>query len=278
MESEQDTGAGDVVSARDRFAEALRDARELHVPRQLSQTDLARIARTSRSTISRLENSKGPIPQELPATLDRVFGTDGVFRHLSEEAASQAFPELYRRRMTLEREAVAIWEWSPSIVPGLLQSHGYAREILRAGDPRAGKDELTASVRTRLARQDLFRAATPPDFRVVLCESVVRRRIGSPDVMREQLMTLLSHGQRPTTRIQILPLDAEAHLLVNTPITFLTAPTHMTLLYVESYHTAGIVEDLERIREAKRAFDDLMGEALSARDSADFIRARMEEW
>ncbi|WP_274559104.1 helix-turn-helix domain-containing protein [Streptomyces spiramyceticus] len=263
-------------SPRQQFAEALRSARELHPGSTLSQTDLARKARTSKSTISRVETGTGPIPPELPPLFDQVFATDGLFKRLYEDTVAQSFPELYRRRMALEREAVAVWEWSPTIVPGLLQTGGYARAILRKGDPRASDREISANVGARLARQDVLRGAAPPDVRVVLCESVIRRRVGTHEVMRDQLATLLAHGERATTRIQILPLDAEAHLLIEWPVTFLTGPNHVTMVCVEAYRSAAIIDDQEPVRAAVRAYDGVTSEALSARDSADLIRDQME--
>ncbi|WP_411141264.1 helix-turn-helix domain-containing protein [Streptomyces sp. x-80] len=271
--SEVDESDGD---PRKEFGNALRDARELYPERKLTQTDLARRARTSKSAISRMERGVPPIPGGLPELFDQIFETDGLFKRLYDEVAAHSFPARYRRRMALERKAVAISEWSPTVVPGLLQTGGYARALLRAGDPRASEDEISASVGKRLARQDLLRGAAPPDVRVVLCESVLRRRVGSPEVMRDQLAALLSLGAQPTTRLYVLPLDAEPHPLIEWPVTLLTTPHHVTVVCVETYRTTDIIEKPEDVRRAARAYDDLTGEALSARDSADLLRERME--
>lgn len=262
---------------RRRFAEELRSARELHPNGPMSQTELARLTRTSKSTISRLESGDTPIPPELPRLLDQVFLTDGKFKELYEACAAASFPELYRRRMRLERQAVAIWEWSLAVVPGLLQTGGYARAVLQKGDPRASETEIAASVSKRLARQDVLRGAAPPDLRVVLCESVLMRRVGGREAMRDQLAALLTHGEHPTTRLHVLPLDAEAHLLIDGSVSFLTLQNHVTLVCVEAYRTAGIIEEPEHVRAAVRAYDDLMGEALSARESANVITEYMEK-
>lgn len=262
---------------RERFGEALRDARELRPTGKLSQTDLARRARTSKSSISRIERGVPPIPSNLPGLFDQIFETDGLFKRLYEEAVTQSVPALYRRRMALEQQAVAIWEWSPSLIPGLFQTGGYARALFRADDPRASAEEVAAWVGRRLARQDLLKGAAPPDVRVVLCESVIRRRIGSAEVMRDQLAALLRYAEQPTTRFQLLPLDAEPHPLVEWPVTFLTAPNHLTTVCVESYRMTGMIEESEHVRKATRAYDDLTGEALSVRESAVLVREQMEK-
>ncbi|MFE4646050.1 Scr1 family TA system antitoxin-like transcriptional regulator [Streptomyces sp. NPDC056730] len=265
-----------VRSPREAFGEALRNARELRAAGRLSQSALAKKARTSKSTISRIERGVPPIASNLPAVFDQIFETDGQFKRLYEEVVSRSFPALYRRRMSLEREAIAIWEWSPTIIPGLFQTAEYARALFRANNPRATEDEIAELMRARLARQELLRGDAPPNVRVVLCASVIGRRIVSRDAMREQLAVLLGQAERQTTRLQVLPLDAEPHLLIDGPITFLTAPNHVPVVCIDAFRTANIIEDPEHVRTAVRAYDDLTGEALSVRESAALIRKQVE--
>ncbi|MFJ2112032.1 MULTISPECIES: helix-turn-helix domain-containing protein [unclassified Streptomyces] len=267
---------GDASNPSEVFGEALRDARELRRAGRLSQTGLAKLARTSKSTISRIERGVPPIAGNLPALFDQIFETDGRFKRLYEEVLDKSFPSLFRRRMALERQATAIWEWSPTLIPGLFQTPEYARTLLRASNPRATDEEIAGLVRARLARQEYLRMDAPPNIRLVLCASAIQRRIGSPDMMRVQLASLLRHGEEPTTRIQVLPLDADPHLLADGPVTLLTTPKHASVLCTESFRTASINEDPEHVRTAVQAYDDLMSEALSARGSAAFIKKQME--
>ncbi|MEV3873728.1 helix-turn-helix transcriptional regulator [Streptomyces sp. NPDC049906] len=263
---------------RRRFAEELRSARELHEDGPLTQTELAKRTRTSKSTISRLETTDCPIPPELPELFDQVFATNGKFKALYEACIAADFPAVYRRRMELELQADSIWEWSSSVVPGLLQTAPYAGVLLGKGSPRATKEEIAASVRKRLARQKILRSSAPPDLRVILCESVLMRLIGGREVMREQLGTLLDQHNTPTTHVRILPIGAEAHLLLDSSASFITLPNRRTpVICVEAYYTAGIIEDPERVKAAVRAYTDLMGEALSAKQSADLIVKYMEK-
>ncbi|QHF93390.1 DNA-binding protein [Streptomyces sp. NHF165] len=272
-----DTGVPeDAEDPRRRFAEECRSARELYPGKPLTQTELARMTRTSKSTISRVERCDGPIPPALPARLDQVLGTDGKFKRLYEESVASSFPTLYRRRMALERAAVAIREWSPTIVPGLFQTARYARCLVKGGSPLAGDDEVAAFVANRLLRQAIYESETPPDVRLVLCESVLRRRFCPPDVMREQLQALVTAGERPTVRVQILPLDAPAHLFVDWPVTLLTSPNQAVAACVENYQTAGIVEDSAYVQAALRTYDALTSDALSPRESARLIAEQME--
>ncbi|MFI9233510.1 Scr1 family TA system antitoxin-like transcriptional regulator [Streptomyces rimosus] len=259
------------------FAEECRSARELHDPKALTQEDLARLVRTSRSTISRVENCQGAIPPEIPPRLDEVFGTDGKFKRLHEEVIAASFPSVYRRRMAMERVAVTIREWSPTLVPGLFQIADYARYLFEGGYPRASTREISTLVNDRMARKALLDGEMPPDVRVVLCESVLRRHFCPPEVMRRQLKALLTAGSRPTVRVQVLPLDAPAHLFVDGPVSLITSPNHSVSVCMENHRTAGILDDLDLVRAALRAYDELTGDALSTRESARLIAEQMEK-
>ncbi|MGE7386602.1 helix-turn-helix domain-containing protein [Streptomyces sp. NPDC004126] len=262
---------------RRRFAEELRSARELHRERRLTQTDLARMARTSKSTISRVESGKGPIPPELPSALDQIFRTEGSFKGLYDAITANTFAAMHQHRVELERKAISIGEWSQTVVPGLLQTPDYARAIIRQGDIRANEAELTAAVQRRIARQEIFHRASPPELRVVLCESVLHRSLRLKEVMRDQLALLLTHMERPTTRIRVLPFDSEPHPLICYDASFLTSPKHVTVACIEAPpNTAGVVADRKFTLRVQRAFEDLMGEALPERQSADLIQAQME--
>lgn len=267
---------GEVADSRREFAEELKSARELHDPRALSQEALGRLARTSKSTISRVETCKGHIPPELPAKLDEVLFTDGKFKRLYEEIVSRSFPSLYRQRMALERSAVVIREWSPTIVPGLFQTADYARAIFKGSAPRAAEDEVSKFLTNRLTRQAILGGDAPPDVRLVMCESVLSRQLCPREMMRRQLKALLEAAERPTVRVQILPLDAPAHLFSDWPVSLLTAPANQTAVCVENFRTAGIIDEPDHVQAALRTYDELTSEALSARESARLIASQME--
>ncbi|MER5933719.1 helix-turn-helix transcriptional regulator [Streptomyces sp. NPDC002054] len=260
---------------REEFQQELRTARELYRPRPLTQEALARKLKTSKSSVSRLERGEGPIPPEMPSLLDRIFETDGKFQRIFERIISGSFPVIYRKRMEEERKARVIWEWSPTIIPGLFQTYEYAYTLIRAGKPRASEKEVVRLARARVARQDVFTGPTPPDVLMILCESAVKREAAAPAVMHAQLVALLDHTQRPTTTVRVLPLNAQPNLLMDAPASILTSATHEQVVCVDQYRTTAVIAEPDHVRDAVAAFTDLVGEALSVRDSADLIREQM---
>ena len=82
---------------------------------------------------------------------------------------------------------------------------------IRANFPGAAGEEIERRVALRLARQELLRRPAPPDYWVVMDETVLRRPVGSREVMRGQLTALIEAAGRPAVTIQVIPFAAGWH-------------------------------------------------------------------
>jgi len=175
----------------------------------------------SPSKISRYERAKtGLRPREVERLLDyyRVRGDKrAALLALAEDASQKGWweefasylPEDYQEYIGLEHEASQIAIWHVDVVPGLLQTEGYARHIIAS----YGKVEpVTPSAIGRLVRVRMRRQMVLDRdglaLSLVLDESILRRRIGTPAVMFEQLSRLVAESRRPNVDIRVLPLDA----------------------------------------------------------------------
>jgi Domain of unknown function (DUF5753) len=77
------------------------------------------------------------------------------------------------------------------------------------------EEQIDAMVAARLARQAVLDRDKPPTCWFMLDEGVLRRCVGSPVVMKEQLIQLGRLAQRPDIVVQVVPLDAGAHQGLN---------------------------------------------------------------
>ncbi|WP_330332302.1 helix-turn-helix transcriptional regulator [Streptomyces sp. NBC_00536] len=271
-----ETASEESVDPRERFKEELHKARELWPEGRLTQEQLARKLRISKTAVSRLERGEGAIPRGVPARLDEVFGTDGLFQRLHEAMLAQDFPARFQQRMALERTATEVWEWAPNVIPGAFQERGYAHSLIRAGMPSAPEVKIERLTSARVARREAFDRPSPPDVRLLLGESTLRLQPVAPDAMRRQLALLLRHVERATTSIRIVPWSAKPNLLMDYPISILRGAKGSQVVCVEQYRTASLLTDPDDVRNAVQAFVDLSGEARSAAESAALIRDQME--
>ncbi|WP_338671833.1 helix-turn-helix transcriptional regulator [Streptomyces sp. SCSIO 30461] len=260
-------------SARHLFGAKMRAHRERA---GMSLEGLSNVVRISRSHLSRIETAEAMPPPSLPAMLDAAFGTDGIFEELYRLASKEIHPDQFQRRMELEARAVLIEEYSPQIVPGLVQTEDYARAQFVVSNPKATRDEIEELVTARMIRHARLEADPPPDLSLILDEAVLRRAFGGPSVMHAQLVRLAEMALTPTTVIQVLPFTHGGHPLVGGSLTLMTLDDGARVAYEESITTGTLLEDLSIVAERQRAYDLLRACALSPGDSAAFIRSLME--
>jgi transcriptional regulator with XRE-family HTH domain len=106
------------------FADEMKAARE---QRGWSQADLAGQIPYSLSTISMVEALHRVPTRDLARHLDKAFGTPGTFTRLEARLRDLPFPASFRPFAAYETEATALYVFEHSLVPGLLQTPGYAR-------------------------------------------------------------------------------------------------------------------------------------------------------
>ncbi len=169
---------------RQRFAEELRRLREAS---GLSLRALGERLGWDWSLFGKMENGETLGSPEVVQALDTHYGTPGLLLALWELAAGDhtQFRERYRRYMALEAEAVSLWHFAVSVLPGLLQTPGYAREMLAAGGLE-GK-ELEQQVDARMGRRELLVGKDAPPFRTILSEAVLRTPLRDEAEWRRQL-------------------------------------------------------------------------------------------
>jgi transcriptional regulator with XRE-family HTH domain len=244
----------------------------------MSLAGLADILGYSRVHVSRFETAERPIPPDLPPKLDMAFGTNGTFVVLYELIRNEIFPDFVRRFMNLAGTAVRIREFSCAMVPGLLQTPAYAFALLRASQATATDQKIQEDVEARLGRQATLAHDKPPHLLVVLDEAVLRRPVGGPKVMAEQLEHLLMVSQSSCVVIQVIPFAHGAHALLGGSLTLLTQADGTQSAYLEGSHTGQLIEDVTAVAGYELAYDLVRANALTQEASAAMIRAAVKEY
>ncbi|MEV6246360.1 helix-turn-helix transcriptional regulator [Streptomyces sp. NPDC051742] len=259
---------------RQRFAEELR---HLRARSGASLRQLGDRLGWDWSLFGKMEKGETLGGPEVVHALDQHYGTSGMLLVLWELARGDKtqFKERYRRYMTLEAEAVSLWHFAVSVLPGLLQTRGYARELLAAGGFTG--DGLTQQVEARLGRQELLEGEGAPPFRTILSEAALRMALKDKQAWREQLAYLAEMAERPNLTIHVLPESAEPHGLVSTDVWFLRMPDGRTVAYTENAYQGELVEENATVERLQRAYDAVRDLALSPAESRKFVLRMLEE-
>jgi transcriptional regulator with XRE-family HTH domain len=242
------------------------------------------------STVSRFESGEYPIRRpDLMALLD-LYGVsdrrkrDGMLR-LAEDVWQKGWwdgyePDVERQFVDfvwLESRATAIRSFAPLVVTGLLQTREYAEAMITAAEWAAEPAQIARWVQLRMDRQAVLRQETPPQLSVIIDEFGLRREVGGPGVLRDQLAHLLATAELPQVDLRVLPASLGAHASPNGSfLVFTIAEPDLDVGYTETLGGAVYVEppDSERF---VRVYDRLLNSALEPAESAKLIRAIGED-
>ncbi|MFJ5640689.1 Scr1 family TA system antitoxin-like transcriptional regulator [Streptomyces sp. NPDC093223] len=257
------------------FGELLRHYREEAL---LTQEALARQIPCDRSLVARVEAGTRVPSDSFAKKCDEVLRTGGVLMRLWGRVdwyPQVEHPDWFGRWVEMEAKAAAMYQYQTMVVPGLLQTPDYARALLSR---RASGELLEKRVRARLARQPRYLAEGGPMFVAVLDESCLRQAVGNPAVMRDQCAHLLSAGQLPNIRIQMVPASRFDLARPNRPVSLVTMPDGERWIYTESLSHGYFNNEPEACAEQGRIYDVLRADTLSARESASMIGQLMKEY
>ncbi|WP_234540229.1 helix-turn-helix domain-containing protein [Streptomyces shenzhenensis] len=252
--------------------------RRLRTAAGLTQAELGAAVHVVSTRITQIERASGARPTlELARALDAALVADELLVELWPYVYREAFPDWSRKFMAYSERAVVIREYAAHVVPGLLQTEAYARAVLSVGRTLGSKEQLEERVTARMGRQERLNASDRPELWVVLDEAVLRRPVGGPEVMREQLGRLLDAAVERQVTVQVLPFDQGEHDVMGGSLTVLTMPDGSEAAYTEGAHYGQLVEDPDEVRSFALTYDRLRAAALPPLMSLDMIRSVMED-
>lgn len=222
-----------------------------------------RIARSA-ATLSRWESGDLlPRPAEVHYMLE-LYGVrgderDALVRH-AEEAQRSGVLEVdvsvaLADHVWLETRAWKVETFQNAVLPGLLQTADYAREILVAWNPAATSERIERATNARAARQRRLTDEQPLQLFAILDEAVLRRPIGGPDMMRAQLRYLLERAALPNVEIRVLPAAAGAHASLTGPFDIVRFRDEQELVYLETRGGSMYLDRPEPFADALRRLE-----------------------
>ncbi|MET8860434.1 helix-turn-helix transcriptional regulator [Streptomyces sp. NPDC004579] len=197
--------------------------RHLREQAGVSFEEAARAIEVTALTVRRIEKAEVGLRIPYVRELLRVYGVPASevddFLSLAREANQPGWwytyrdvlPDWFSAYVSLESEASVIRLYEPHYVPGLLQTHDYATALLRVGFPNETRKDIARRVALRMRRQDLLAKPEAPALWAILDETVLRRPVGGPAVMRAQFDRLAEALDMPKVRIQIMRFGVGAH-------------------------------------------------------------------
>ncbi|MFB4296328.1 helix-turn-helix domain-containing protein [Actinomadura sp. NTSP31] len=204
--------------------------------------------RGSHSKISRMELGRVGFKERDVADLLTLYGVDDPARRealleLAEQANRPGWwqryadlvPGWFEPYLGLEQGAVLVRTFEVQNIPDLLQTEDYARALLAARHPEAGREEIERRVELRMRRREVLHRPEPVRLWAVLDEAALHRAVGGPEVLRAQLRHLIEVARLPNVTVQVLPFAIGGHAGETCPVSLLrfAEPELPDVVYLE---------------------------------------------
>ncbi|MGH3800381.1 MAG: helix-turn-helix domain-containing protein [Pseudonocardiaceae bacterium] len=204
---------GGPSGGRDELSRALRELREAA---HLSTRDAAKRTGFSAAKISRVERGINvPTETDVAALVHTYQASPEVRTHLTSiardiraeyrpvvMARGKGHPSAFQKRLArIEATTEHLTTFTPTVVPGLLQTEAYMRALVAYRElPPAEVDKFVAA---RLARQERLRDPAHR-FTLITTEGALGWRAGSPADMAEQVDQIVTATRLSTVRVGII--------------------------------------------------------------------------
>jgi transcriptional regulator with XRE-family HTH domain len=200
------------------------DLRRARIDAGYTQEQVAAAMDWSLSKLIRIENGAVNIStNDLKAILTHYGITDGErtaeFLALSRGARERSWWSSYRdvasprliQLIEYEAASIVTRNFQPLLVPGLLQTEEYARNVLKGLNPQYSEEHVESLVEVRMRRQELLGRSDTPKLFFILDQAVVEREVGGKAGMRRQLSQMIDLAGMRDLTIEVVPFGAGAH-------------------------------------------------------------------
>ncbi|MFF5259057.1 helix-turn-helix domain-containing protein [Actinomadura viridis] len=226
--------------------------------------------------ISVMEGGK-KISEQSAHDLDTYFKTGGLFHRLWKLANDielqttlpPGFPEYAER----EKRANSIRVYSAILLTGLFQTEDYAHTVMTSTDGPHSAD----LVDKRMERKAILTRDKAPHVWLTVDETILRRTVGSPEVMRKQLAFLLEVSELPNVMVDVVPQSVGYYAGLGGSFNLLGFEDGTSSAYTESAGVGMLIEQPNKVALFRIRYDLLRGHALPVRESRALIQAVLEE-
>ena len=252
------------------FGAVVQALREHH---GLTREELGDLVGFSKHTIASIELGRRMPDLDFVEAAELALGNTGAlkraFKHLERQPGLAAW---FRRWAELEKLAISLFNYECRMIPGLLQTEAYARQLFADELPPLSDCQIEEQWIARAQRQALLRERPNTAFSFIIEAHVFLRRTGGVDVTREAIDYILEVGQLRNVEVQIMPLAQKSHAGLRGPIALLETPKHKWFAYSEGQHGGQFISDQTMISALQGRYARIRSQALTIEGSVSLLQ------
>lgn len=239
----------------------------------LNRGEFADLVRFSKHTVASVELGRR-MPD--PAFVDRAeeaLGNTGALRKAAGHLARQpGLAAWFRQWARMEAGAITLYTYECRLVPGLLQTEAYARQLFDDQLPPLQDEQIEVQWAARADRKRLLVERPNTQFSFVLEEQLFLRRTGGTEVTHELIGHVLEMAELRNIEIQIMPLVRESHAGLAGPIQLLETPDAKWYAYNEGQRGGLLFSDPKEVSVLQKRYARMRAQALTSEDSVSLLQ------
>ncbi|GAA4809646.1 helix-turn-helix transcriptional regulator [Streptomyces ziwulingensis] len=243
----------------------------------VSRQQLAKEASYDYEYVKSMECGRRRPTLRLLQTADQLCAAKGKLAAAHEHLKPEPFPARSQEFVAIEKDAIAVHSYQPLLIPGLLQTEEYARELISESCPPLDDETVEERVTARLRRQEALTAKNGGVFSFVIYEAALRTMVGDREVMHRQLLHMLAVTKLRNVSIQVLPVGRASGVALNGPIVLLETADHDYYAFAEGQETSALYASADKVSRMAQAHGMIRMHALSVEESALFLRKVADE-
>jgi transcriptional regulator with XRE-family HTH domain len=244
----------------------------------LTQQQLADAAFMTRSHVAHIEAGRRFPSEEDARRLDLALGTGDVltcFRPRKDE--DDTIAGYFEPARHLEQQATMIHEYASVFVPGILQTEAYARAVIGQNFPPRTAEECDRHVVSRLRRSEILNDPATPVVCALLEDTVLRRPVGGPKAMAEQVNHLIRLAESERVRVHLLPLSLGVHTMLHGMLSLMWFDDQPPAAYSEGFSFGRVHDSPSMVHDLQSSYALALGEALPTNESLALMRTIAKE-
>ncbi|MFP3988901.1 helix-turn-helix transcriptional regulator [Streptomyces sp. E11-3] len=239
----------------------------------ISREELGEAANYAPDTIKAMEQGvRMPTPRVLDVA-DELCHAEGLLSAAKDYLRLEKFPARAQDFMAYERQAISLWWYEVTLIPGLLQTQAYAQKLISNHFPPLEEETTEERIAARMERQELLDRKP-----LVACSFIVYEAVlHGPHVDSEQMLRLLEMGQRPHISIQVLPYARATSTALIGPMVLLETGDRERFAYSTGQSVSQLTLEPEVVSSHTERLSMIRMEALGTEESARFIEQTAEK-
>ncbi|MGW0737124.1 Scr1 family TA system antitoxin-like transcriptional regulator [Streptomyces sp. NPDC002851] len=251
-------------------------ARMMREMQNLSQEQVGKKAGFTGAAVSAMETCAQPASDKMLENLEPVIGAGyGFFERAREYVRLEKYPAQFQSFAPLEQKALTISSYQTMAVDGLFQTEEYAHSQISGNFPPLKAERVDELVAARMERKSLFDREPVAWLELILDEAVLKRGIGSREIMRRQLHHLVECSERQNVVVQVLPL-CQGFNGKNSgtpgPMKLVETLDNARLVYLEPQDESMLISTPAKVSAYAHRYAKIRAQALGTQESLGLIR------